>query len=420
MRDNKRLKGYLILTLSSLFLLSFTLVGSSTYDFFFNKGTIKENTKIASIEFGGLEKEEALVKLNDAVEEWKKETNLVLQLNKESVLDLSVFTFHPDQTVEKLAENSESMPVVTIDEQNLLHQLNRQFDQQVVHSLDMGKLKAELLSYAMNLTKGIYVVDLKKFIQQANVEKQVLNEAEISVGDQSLPQVDEELSIGPGATFSLQQFVEEKNLKNVDDVSLSRLATAVYGVFMTSPVDIVERHISTYLPEYAILGKEAAFIKDKWDLKGINTSEVTVDLSIRVQQDHWIVQVVGINTLENYKVVFQNEVEYAPRKIVQYDPALSESEVKVIQTGEYGQAVTIARQLFQNNQLMDETILSNDYYQPKHKIEKHGLKSMETINQSDENREQNADSNVDQAPVIMTPSNLQTGDAIWEIPNEIK
>ena len=54
MRTNKQLKGYIIIGLSSLFLLSFTLIGSSAYAFLFNKETIKENTKIASVEFGGL------------------------------------------------------------------------------------------------------------------------------------------------------------------------------------------------------------------------------------------------------------------------------------------------------------------------------------------------------------------------------
>ena len=56
MRDKKQLKGYFILGLSSLFLFSFTLIGSSTYALLFNKETIKENTKIASVEFGGLSK----------------------------------------------------------------------------------------------------------------------------------------------------------------------------------------------------------------------------------------------------------------------------------------------------------------------------------------------------------------------------
>ena len=187
-------------------------------------------------------------------------------------------------------------------------------------------------------------------------------------------------------------------MENLDDLSLSRLATAVYEVFMTSPVEIIERHISSDLPEYATLGTEAAFIKGKWDLKAINSSKKTVDLSIRVQKDYWIVQVLGINTLENYKVVFQNKEEYEPRKIVQYDPSLSPSEVKVTQMGENGQAVTAVRQLFENNQLIDETILSNDYYPPKHTIEKHGLRSTENINQGDENTEQNAEQIIDQAP----------------------
>ena len=118
-------------------------------------------------------------------------------------------------------------------------------------------------------------------------------------------------------------------------------------------------------------------------------------------------QIVGTNTFENYQVVFQNKEEYAPRKIVQYDPALSSSEVKVIQPGENGQAVTAVRQTFQNNQLIDETILSNDYYPPKHTIEKHGLRSTETINQGDENTEQNVEQNIEQAPAMMTPSNVQ-------------
>ena len=73
--------------------------------------------------------------------------------------------------------------------------------------------------------------------------------------------MDEDVSLAPGDTFSLQQFVQEKNLENVDDASLSRLATAVYEIFMISPVEIVERHISTELPEYANLGTEAASIK---------------------------------------------------------------------------------------------------------------------------------------------------------------
>ena len=107
-----------------------------------------------------------MAKLNAAVEEWKMETKLVLQLNKEAVLDLSAFTFHPDQTVAQVEENGQETLVVTIDEQNILQQLNNQFDQQLVSALDIEKLKAELLTYAVNLNQGIYEVDLTKFIQQ--------------------------------------------------------------------------------------------------------------------------------------------------------------------------------------------------------------------------------------------------------------
>ena len=106
------------------------------------------------------------MKLNAAVEEWKMKTKLILQFNKEAIVDLSVFTFHLDQTVAEMEQNSQTMLVVTIDEQNIVQQLNNQYDQQLASSLDIEKLKAELLTYAVNLNQGIYEVNLTKFIQQ--------------------------------------------------------------------------------------------------------------------------------------------------------------------------------------------------------------------------------------------------------------
>lgn len=404
MQWNNQTKGLLILLLCSLFIYGFSQLGSSAYEAFFNKGTYTKETKVASLTIEGLTKEQAIKSLFSELSKWQEKTTIILDYDHEVILDSVLFQFQPETTINQVKDGTISTVEVVLEEGEFERFLQREYPS--VHSaINLPQLTNDIQTLAENLERGIFKFDLNDYIQKDQLQKTVISEASISVVENSnldFKQNENIVSIEPGTTFSLQEFLTDNQLLDIDNETVSKLATVLYKAVLTSPFEIIERHISSELPDYAVLGMEAAFIENQWDLKFNNSQDQAFDLFITKTNDQIVVTIKGVIS-EEYKLEMKDEKSYPTRTIVQYDPSLAPTQIEEMNKGKDGRTITVVRQVYVNGEFQNELTISEDYYPPVYKSVKQGLKS--GLNEISNNEHENEGNQTEQ----LIPSSEETG-----------
>ncbi|MEC2076794.1 VanW family protein [Metabacillus fastidiosus] len=231
-------------------------------------------------------------------------------------------------------------------------------------------------------------------------------------------------------TFSLQTFFEQQQILNENEESLNRIATGIYGLIVESPFEMIERHISSVQPEYAELGLEAAFKRDKWDLKFYNPQDHSYELSFKNNGGQLILQLIGPKLSRTYEVVKQDERTYKPQTIIQFDPALKPDAKVINNGGRDGEAVTVIKREYEDGWLENETVISTDFYPPVFKVEKRGLKSAAVNNEnstvtendtSEVEKKTEAEQKVDKKNLSQdSKQENKNDDDLWEKPEIMK
>ena len=441
MKSNNRLKSLLILILSSLFLFGFAQLGSSGYETLFKKVTYSKETKIASLIVEGMTNEQALELLVREISKWQEETTIILHMDHGASLDVSYFSFQPEKTIQQVNDSVSTKVDSSLDQAKLKSFLQREFNSNRMNAVNLEQLSNDIQSIAENLEIGIFEFDLNDYLQIEQLEKKIISKATISLDDSKLDLNQNTISIEPSTTFSLQDYLTEKKVQDVDDETASRLATVLYRAVLTSPFEVLERHISRELPDYTELGFEAVFINNKWDFEFYNPLDQPLELSIVKKNDQLVVLIVGVQ-LEEYKLVIDNEKTYPTRTIVHYDPSLSPVTVHLGKEGKAGQSISVIKQVYLNGKLQNETVMPEDYYPPVYKITKQGLKSNLTETFPEQSQDNSAveteqvDPSINPSKSDDTQGNNETidssnekgtdnkevnqGDELWEIPKDIK
>ncbi|MBO1514754.1 VanW family protein [Metabacillus bambusae] len=410
MQWNNQTKGLLILLLCSLFIYGFSQLGSSANKAFFNKGTYTKETKVASITIEGLTKEQALQSLFSELSKWQEKTTIILEYDHEAILDSALFQFQPETTLNQVKDGTITTVEVVLEEGELERFLQREFPS-VYSAINLQQLTNDIQTVAKNLDRGIFKFDLNEYIQMDQLEKTVISEASISVAENSnidFKQNEIIVSIEPGTTFSLQEFLTENQFLDIDNESVSKLATVLYKAILSSPFEVIERHISSELPDYAELGMEAAFIQNQWDFKFHNSQDQAYDLFITKTNDQIVVKIKGFQS-EEYKLEMKDEKSYPTRTIVQYDPSLAPSQMQVMNKGKDGRSITVVRQVYVNGEFQNELTISEDYYPPVYKSVKQGLKSgLNEISNDEQENEENKTEQLIPPSEDLDTDNVQT------------
>ncbi|MGG3798290.1 VanW family protein [Metabacillus fastidiosus] len=273
----------------------------------------------------------------------------------------------------------------------------------------------------------------EKKIEKEQPVKTIIKQSAITLNDDYIISFfDKEIRVQlkQSETFSLQTFFEQRQILNENEESLSRIATGLYDLVVQSPFEIIERHISPVQPEYAELGLEAAFKRDKWDLKFYNPQDHSYELSFKNNGGQLIVQLIGPESARTYEVVKQDERTYKPQTIVQFDPALKPDAKVINNEGRDGEAVTVIKREYEDGWLENETVISTDFYPPVFKVEKRGLKSAAVNNESstviendtnEAEKKTEAEQKVDKKnPSQDSKQESKNDDDLWEKPEIMK
>ncbi|GIN60282.1 hypothetical protein J27TS8_02750 [Robertmurraya siralis] len=378
MRNQHGIKLFLVLMISVAYIFSFSHFGTLAYGAIVkNHDFFAEGTKIGSLSVAGKTANEALQLTDEELTKWLNETTITLKYKENNEqLDLRYFTFDLTETVQK-AKNGQSNPVSvqfnSLDE--TLYSLSSRLNKE---DIALEELEAEIMRAAQLLEIGSYQIRIEDYLLdgQSN-EPQVISEFQL---DSAF--VENELDLFIGKTielkatsqFSLLDYVKDE-IGTVSALTLSKISTSIYEVILPTNFEMIERHISSELPEYAALGFEAKVDPElNYDLIFANGNEWSYFIEFEKVDDVFITYLKGPTLLNRYILLQEDEESFKPKTILQFNSELSPTESRVKVAGKDGQFIKIYREhRDENGAVLKKELISEDFYPPIHQIEITGL-----------------------------------------------
>lgn len=387
--------------ISVAYIFSFSHFGTLAYGAIVkNHDYFADGTKIGSLSVAGKTENEALQLTDEELTKWLNETTITLKYKeKNEQLNLRYFTFDLTETVQK-AKNGQSNPISvqlnSLDE--TLYSLSSRLNKE---DLAIEGLEADIVRAAQLLEIGSYQIRIEDyFLDGQSNEPQVISEFQL---DSAF--VENELDLFIGKTieleatsqFSLLDYVKDE-IGAVSSLTLSKIATSIYEVILPTNFEMIERHISSELPEYAALGFEAKVDPElNYDLIFSNGNEWSYFIEFEKVDDVFITYLKGPTLLNQYILLQEDKESFKPKTILQFNSELSPTESQVKVAGKEGQLIKIYREhRDENGAVLKKELISEDFYPPIHQIEITGLivsTGDSTVTSGTENTEVEAEGN---------------------------
>ncbi|MCA1057872.1 G5 domain-containing protein [Rossellomorea aquimaris] len=375
MKKGLLVKLMTVLFFSTFFLYGFSHLGVFAYETFFVKSlNLSKHAAVASIHLGGANKEEAVKILNEKIAEWKRNQNILIQLDGESVrLDPSLFQFHLEESIEKLTDNDSTSLIVTMDDKELNSFLSNHLPEYNSDDLNSASLKEYILSLAGSLNKGetVNVFDYLSSNQSTQIIfEAVSNELEVTPTLKSFIDNYPSILIEPNSQFSFSDFLETEGFVVESQTDLSPVASLLYQITLHSNFSIIERNISKELPDYATLGFEAKFNPlNNQDFVITNPNSTVYELKLAIQDNRIKAHLQGIPFPNSYNVRLSEKETFPPRVIKQFSPFVEKGSVDIQQEGKDGILIRVYKQkLSTTGEILSEELINEDFYAPQHKV----------------------------------------------------
>jgi len=399
MGNKQTLRLFIILLLCTTYIFSFSHFGILAYDSVMGSDDkFVEGTMIGSVSVEGMNRNDALKAVDEALTKWQKETTLTIKYRENTVeFNKDYFIFDVEKTVMQAEQGQQNeMVVKVVSLEKTLTTLSSSLNSS---DINMNDLESEMLVNAKMLQSGSYEIRLDKFLTNKEEKLAVISESKISLEETVADLeglISEKMEVESLAQFSLLQSLKDQKLK-LSPLSLNKLATAIYEVVLPTNFVLIERHISGELPEYAELGYEAK-VDDKlqYDLIFSNPNESSYFIEFEKVDNTLTVSLKGPEFLNRYKIKLDGKDSFKPKEIVQFNPQLSPAESSVKEEGKEGQIIKVYREHYDENgrSLKKETI-SEDFYPPVHRIVVRGLIQNKVDSTMDEEEDNDSNNETD-------------------------
>ena len=364
-----------LVVLSTIFISTFSILGTSSYQTVFGEKTFPKNSLIGSVSVSGMQPAEAKEQIDKEAGAWKSSQSLSLQHNSESIsLPGGLWTFQTNETVDAMTSNDATeVPLsVTVNTEQLAELISEMGVSADLFNLPL--LSEVLTGYASTFENDDISIDLANYYMTANeVEKiaqsKVKGDSELILVP-NLAHTIENVTIEPEQTFSLQELLREESVTEKATESLNLFSSSIMEVLLHSNFELKERHTTLDLPKYGELGLNASINMTNQDFSFYNPNQSSYHIEFKWEKDHLIVTLYG----PPFPLTYQPSVEkekLSPDTIIQYSEALSGSEKTIIQEGKPGYLITTFREtLDQDDRLIKKEKMVEDFYSPVHRIEK--------------------------------------------------
>lgn len=388
-------------------------------------GMYSEGTTVGSIDVSGKTESETVALLEEKYVEWVKNTKFELQYSEKiAPFDSNLFSFDATQSVYSIKDGQNNTVSMAIDIMPVEDQIQLQFPQIDLKEIELTKLIADLKNTASKFEEGSYKFNLNKdyLIAGASKKDNVISTAIVKLTEvtndlATLVTANPEIHIAEGANFSLLEFAKLQKIERSS--SLSVIATGIYQAILPTNFMIIERNISSALPNYTAVGFEAKVnVASGADfiIGNPNTTPYTVEL--KLDNKELIVTLKGEKFLYDYKISNKEAQQLKPKTIVQYSPLLLTGNLKVLSNGGDGQIVKIYRETYQGVQLINSEFLFEDYYPPVYRVEVHGLKGTQAATTETPATAANEGNSTGNPTTPPTNIKQDSDDNLWGKPNE--
>ncbi|WHY84885.1 G5 domain-containing protein [Neobacillus novalis] len=437
-KNQQIIKLFIVIFVSTALIFSFSHFGAKAFEKITNvDGKYSVGTTIGPLDVSGKTKGEAISMLEEKYVDWLKNTSIELKYGEiTSPLDLNHFHLDSKQTIDSLKEGQKSPVSIIVTKSQVKEQLQILFPQLETSTFDLEKLTTSLNTQASLFESGEQSFNLYNDFLLTNQTKKdtIISDAIVTMKEvpddlATIIENNPTIEIKEESTFSLLDFA--KKHKVGDSSSLNIIATGIYQAILPSDFSIVERNISSSLPDYAPLGFEAKVNQNEQvDFVIANPKKAKYFLELQLENDKLRVILKGEEFLNNYKINKKDEQSLKPKTIVQYSPQLLPGKTKIQAKGADGQIVKVYREIYQGNQFIKSELISEDYYPPIYQVIVQALARYEqgtpqtsdtsgSIVDTENNSQSNDDSNSIGNKTSTNSDEVQQDDSnLWGKPNE--
>ncbi|APH04218.1 VanW family protein [Bacillus weihaiensis] len=375
MKINNGVKAFVVLLISTVYLIAFSQIGARAYDFMAGGGTFQPGTKIGSVTVENMTVEQAVEEVSKQVDQWFLGDYLQVSINDQNVVIGQDFFFIDIQkTVQDVLEGkSDSLSVeINKDVYDLLvkEELGDSYS-----TIDHEQLQQVLVDAvkAMANEQQYYVIQafVKQELNTIAAETTITREFDQELLQKVINQIGT-IHVPAQSQISVVELLGSHAEPNTPEIN--SVTSALYKTLLLTNFEIVERHTSLELPNEVELGYEASVIAGKSDLKWFNPNPSDYTISFTVTNNSFIVTVHGAPFLYTYDLKLSEQETYPPKQIKRYTSLLGEKEEKVVQDGKNGLFVKVSRIVKDlEGALLETEEIAEDFYPPVHKIIETGL-----------------------------------------------
>jgi len=341
----KRYGMHLFILAGLVLLVSLPTIGLVNYlDASAKTSATYKETTVAGIDVSGMTKEEAVVRLDNAIKDFNN-TPFTVTLVDGTALEVGkdVVSFNVDATLKTASEPGTYPLVTTVDEERLTPYLENQ-------PVTLSMVTPPLVEAASNLNSDVV-------LEMTATESEVV--ASITVSPTPAMRSALERMNGfemeAGDIFSLKAFGEDFD-------ALSTLGSSMYQLFAATPFQILERVQHETLPTGIEIGYDVK-IDERSNFAVQNTEQTPYALIVLEEGNAMTVQLLGKVFVGAYESRVEDVTSVPYQNIVRFSPSLTAGSSSVTQSGQTGESGKLYRvRITDTGESLE--LLGFDFYEP--------------------------------------------------------
>ncbi|WP_029595840.1 MULTISPECIES: G5 domain-containing protein [Exiguobacterium] len=341
----KRYGMHLFILAGLVLLVSLPTIGLVNYlDASAKTSATYKETTVAGIDVSGMTKEEAVVRLDNAIKDFNN-TPFTVTLVDGTALEVGkdVVSFNVDATLKTASEPGTYPLVTTVDEERLTPYLENQ-------PVTLSMVTPPLVEAASNLNSDVV-------LEMTATESEVV--ASITVSPTPAMRSALERMNGfemeAGDIFSLKAFGEDFD-------ALSTLGSSMYQLFAATPFQILERVQHETLPTGIELGYDVK-VDERSNFAVQNTEQTPYALIVLEEGNAMTVQLLGKVFVGAYESRVEDVTSVPYQNIVRFSPSLTAGSSSVTQSGQTGESGKLYRvRITDTGESLE--LLGFDFYEP--------------------------------------------------------
>lgn len=387
--------------LTTAFFYGFSSVGALAYSKIVSPvKKFTEQTYIGPFDVRGLDEHAAKDKLSaDFTELHGKLGAELTYLDATVELPAESISFDVEQTIEHAVPGEENPIIAKVSREGLRTVLDQHFSHFTWTGEDVESIATGI---EQELQPGIVPVNVHvtDYITAGVAEAEI---ASYSLKGVSFSPILEEMvneldgtRLEWNAQFSMLDFMQSNGSVVASNADLTFLASALYGAILKTNLDVVERNIGRALNPSIPAGFEAA-VNQQLGLDFIirNPNHSSFTLKMEMTGETLTASFIGLPLQYTYDAYVVQKEEFKPRTVRRYSASVPTGQVQHAEEGQEGLEVTVNRMVIDNGTVLEDKMISSDFYAPQPTIEIHPLQKEETA----------ASGNTDNAPHLNGQSN---------------